>query len=435
MAGRQGTDVVVVGGGLAGLAASAYLARAGRDVVLVEKAAAVGGRARTRCDHGFHFNLGPHALYRRGAGAAALQELGVPVAGGRPTGEGGYAVRGGALHTLPVGFVSLLATGLLRPAEKMEAARLFAALRHVNGERFQDVPLSSWLDRIHSPSVRQLLEAIARVATYTNDPERMSAGAALAQMQGALAGGVLYLHHGWQTLVDGLRRVAEDAGVHVLEHHPAVALERGAAVRGVRLDDGRTLACAAVLVAGGPDTVAALVGAAGGSSVVSEWAKRARPVRAASLDVALRALPRPHATFALGIDEPLYASVHSASARLAPDGGALVHALRYGGLAGDAPEAVERQLAGLLDSLQPGWRAGVVRQRFLPDLVVAHALPEAAFGGTRGRPGPCVPDVPGLYVAGDWVGPAGLLADASLASARAAARTILAGETRATSAA
>jgi phytoene dehydrogenase-like protein len=46
MAGKRGTDVIVVGGGLAGLAASAYLAREGRDVVLVEKAAAVGGRAR-----------------------------------------------------------------------------------------------------------------------------------------------------------------------------------------------------------------------------------------------------------------------------------------------------------------------------------------------------------------------------------------------------
>src|SRR6188474_940244 len=101
MAGQRGTDVVVVGGGLAGLAASAYLARAGRDVVLVEKAAAVGGRARTRSDDGFQFNLGPHALYRRGVGAAVLRELGVPVAGGRPTGEGGYAVRGGAMHTLP----------------------------------------------------------------------------------------------------------------------------------------------------------------------------------------------------------------------------------------------------------------------------------------------------------------------------------------------
>jgi phytoene dehydrogenase-like protein len=435
MAGERGADVVVVGGGLAGLAASAYLARAGRNVVLVEKAVALGGRARTQSEGEFQFNLGAHALYRRGAGAAVLRELGVPAAGGRPTGEGGYAVHGGAMHTLPVGFVSLLTTGLLGPGEKIEAGRLFAGLRQVDGERGQDLPLSSWLARIHSPVVRQLLAATARVATYTNDPDRMSAGAALAQMQRALAGGVLYLHHGWQTLVDGLRRVAEDAGVRILERHPAVAIERSAAVRGLRLGDGRAIACGAVLVAGGPDTVAALAGGPGGSSLVSEWAARARPVRAASLDVALDALPRPHATFALGIDEPLYASVHSAAARLAPEGGALVHVMRYGGLAGDAPEAVERQLAGLLDALQPGWRAHVVRRRFLPDLVVAHALPEAALGGTRGRPGPAVPDAPGLYVAGDWVGPEGLLADASLASARAAAFAILARDTRATSAA
>jgi len=434
MAERE-THVVVIGGGLAGLAAAAYLARGGRDVVLVEKAAAVGGRARTQSDDGFELNLGAHALYRRGAGAAVLQELGVSVAGGRPTGEGGYAMHGGAMHTLPVGFVSLLTTGLLRPGEKIEAGRLFAGLRHVDGERIQDLPLSSWLARIHSPVVRQLLEATARVATYTNDPEHMSAGAALDQMQRALASGVLYLHHGWQTLVDGLRRVAEDAGVLILERHPAVAIERGPDVRGVRLDDGRTLACGTVIVAGGPDTVAMLAGAPDRSSVVSEWAARARPVRAASLDVALRVLPRPHATFALGIDEPLYASVHSAVARLGPEGGAVVHVMRYGGLAGDPAAAVERQLARFLDALQPGWRDHVVRQRFLPDLVVAHALPEAALGGTRGRPGPEVPDVPGLYVAGDWVGPEGLLADASLASARAAAFAILARETRVTSAA
>ena len=121
-----------------------------------------------------------------GAGAAVLRELGVTVAGGRPTGEGGYAVRGGAMHTLPAGLVSLLTTGLLRPREKMEAARLFAGLRHVDADRLQDVPLASWLARIHQPTVRQLLEATARVATYTNDPERMSAGAALAQMRRAL---------------------------------------------------------------------------------------------------------------------------------------------------------------------------------------------------------------------------------------------------------
>jgi hypothetical protein len=31
-----------------------------------------------------------------------------------------------------------------------------------------------------------------------------------------------------------------------------------------------------------------------------------------------------------------------------------------------------------------------------------------------------VPDVPGLFVAGDWVGPEGMLTDAVFASARAA---------------
>jgi hypothetical protein len=33
-----------------------------------------------------------------------------------------------------------------------------------------------------------------------------------------------------------------------------------------------------------------------------------------------------------------------------------------------------------------------------------------------------VPDVPGLFVAGDWVGPEGLLGDAVLGSGRAAGR-------------
>jgi phytoene dehydrogenase-like protein len=282
--------------------------------------------------------------------------------------------------------------------------------------------------------VRELMEATVRVATYVSDPERLSAGAALAQVRRALVSGVLYLHGGWQTLVDGLRKAAEGAGVRIVERRRAVAVERGAAVRGVRLEDGGTVAARTVVLTGSPEDAAALA-APGGATILSAWAERARPVRAASLDVALARLPRPRATFALGIDAPLYASVHSAVARLAPEGAALVHVMRYGGLAGDTAEAVESQLASLLDALQPGWREAVVRRRFLPDLVVCHALPEAAHGGLRGRPGPQVADVPGLYVAGDWVGPEGLLADASLSSARAAATAILSGEGRAVSAA
>src|SRR5262245_57661612 len=103
--------VVVVGAGLAGLSAAAYLARAGGSVTVLGKASASGGRARTREQDGFFFNVGPHALFRAGEGLQVLGDLGVRVSGGVPA--GGYAVHGGRLHTLPVGPASLLATGLL----------------------------------------------------------------------------------------------------------------------------------------------------------------------------------------------------------------------------------------------------------------------------------------------------------------------------------
>ncbi len=52
-------DVAIVGGGPAGLTAAVVAARAGRSVVLYEKASAPGGRAVTREIDGYRFNVGP----------------------------------------------------------------------------------------------------------------------------------------------------------------------------------------------------------------------------------------------------------------------------------------------------------------------------------------------------------------------------------------
>jgi len=254
----------------------------------------------------------------------------------------------------------------------------------------------------------------------------LSAGVAVQQLQQAVRAGVLYLDGGWQSLVRALGEAAREAGAVVTTEADVAAVETSGTVTGVRLADGTRVAAEAVIVAMGPAEAQALV-EGGDRTWLGEWAREARPVFAASLDLALSRLPRPRGLFALGIDRPLYFSVHSATAALAPAGAAVVHAAMYlGASPAGEPELVKRELEALVDLVQPGWRDAIVQARFLPHLRVAHDLPAASHGGFAGRPGPAVPDIPGLFVAGDWVGGQGLLADASLASAQAAADAVIA---------
>ena len=198
----------------------------------------------------------------------------------------------------------------------------------------------------------------------------------------------------------------------------------GGAVTGVRLADGSVIRASAVIVAASPRAASALLP---GVPALAAIAARLVPVEAACLDVALSSLPRKTGLFALGLDRPLYLSVHSAAARLAPEGGALVHLMKYGP-SGDAA-ADEAELAALLDEVQPGWQARVVERRFLPAMIASHALVTAESGGLAGRPEATVPGAKGLFLAGDWVGAEGMLAEASLASGkRAAALCASAGE-------
>lgn len=420
----QHGDVVVVGAGLAGLCSAVVLARGGRQVTVFEGASTIGGRARTQGTQDFAVNLGPHALYRRGRGRAILGELGVPVRGAVPRADG-IALRGAVLHRLPTRASTLLKTDLLSWPEKLDFARVLGRLPRLDATVLDDVSVATWLERVSSrPRVREVLAALIRVSTYADDTQSHSAGAALGQLQRALLG-VLYLDGGWQTLVDGLRDAALAAGAQVVSGRRVARVDMdGDRVTGVSMDDGRREAAGAVVLTGAPQDTAALVPGAAGETLRAA-ARRAQPVTAACLDVALHTLPRPERLFALGIDAPLYFSVHSATAALAPAASALVHVARYGGAADVHASSVRAQLEGVMDALQPGWRTHMVFARFTPHLTVCHALPLAAQGGLQGRPPVDVSGVSGLYVAGDWVGPEGLLADASLASGYAAAQAML----------
>lgn len=417
-------DVVVIGGGLGGLATAAMLARQGRSVTLLEKASSLGGRAATHVRDGFSWNLGPHAVYRGGRGLQILTALGVPVTGGVPSTSGNFALLGGVKHMLPVGFFSLVSTGLLSLSAKLEIAKLLASIARLDPRPLAEVSVSAWIDSAaRQPGARALLHALVRVATYADAPTVQSAGAALAQLQMAAADNVLYVDGGWATLVSGLRAVAAAAGAELVTSARVARIEPagGDHPRRVRLDDGRSFSARTVVLAGGPGMAHAVCPEV---PVLASMAARSIPVRAACLDVALTSLPRPSSRFILGIDRPYYASLHSAVARLAPEGGATIHLAKYLAREEKAGEGVERELLDVLDLLQPGWRQVVADRRFLPSMTVSHAVVTAADGGLPGRPPPSVPGAPGLFVVGDWVGPEGMLLDASLASAESAAAII-----------
>lgn len=414
-------DVAIVGGGLGGLTAAAYLARAGLSVALFEKARSFGGRGASQDESGFRLNLGPHALYVAGEAIAALRELGVPFQGHRPAANGAYGIYRGRKHALPGGPVSLLTTSLLGLGGKLEVARLMSSLPKVDAAAYDGITVAEWLQtHVRDQVARELLQALFRVSTYANAPRLQAAGTALRQLQQALGDGVLYLDGGWQTLVDGLRRVAVDAGARCEAGARIQAVEIvDGAVRGVRFGDGSRLGARAVLIAGSPDDAANL------SPSLAHLTNGLIPIRAACLDLCLQRLPEPRSTFALGIDQPLYLSVHSAVAKLAPANGAMVHLARYLPCGEDSdPKQDRSELEQLMDTVQPGWRTEVVFERFLPSMTVSHSLLTTSRHGLAGRPKVQVDGVAGLYLAGDWVGAHGQLLDASIASARDAAVAI-----------
>jgi phytoene dehydrogenase-like protein len=444
-------NVVVVGGGLAGLAASIYLARGGRTVTLFEKRRPLGGRALTTLRQGYRFNLGAHLFRRHGAAAAVCRELGIPVVG-KPAKASAIALLGDEQYRLPNNLLSLLFTSLVSLGGKSELLSALIHIRRFGGTRAGDVTLREWLDaRIRDARARQVLEALIREATYSDHADRESAALALSHMKVWMRG-VIFVDEGWQKIVDAMHSAAISSGVHFVSSSRIVGVVHDDRVRavelgGLELDADRTdtmalaypeqkpeeiegalLPAETVLLAVDPHTAADLAGNAGGA-----W-RSTRPVTAACLDVALRALPQPKNLLALGIDRPVQFGVHSAFAQLTPKGGALIHLTKYRKeqkatdeeLEGSKPRrgsaAIEdeQELEDLLDRMQPGWREVLVHRRFLPAMTVANAL----VTPRDPRP-PVTTSVRGLYIAGDWVGDEGMLSDAALASARAAAKAIL----------
>ena len=413
------SDVVVVGGGLAGLTAAAVAARGGASVTVLDTRRPGVRAATTAVDPGVTFNSGPRALYLGGAMRRVLNELGIDPSGGTPPTRGGSALRDGVLYPLPAGPATLLRTKLLSARSKVKVGALLARIGAIDPAEHAQRSGTEWM--VHAglaEDARALVAMLARTATYVADLDQLSADAMLGQMQMALDPGVRYLDGGFQQIVDALGADAAAHGVTVRDHVAVTAIEadpsdragRGGPGWQVRTGSGTWRAASVVLASGSPESVQRL------SPVEVDLGGLGPAATAACLVLAVRGpIAQP---IVLGVGESAYLSVHQPPADLAPAGMSVLHAMRYGATERHADEAALWRLA----SIGGIERDRVAAHRFLARMVVTGGIPIAARGGLSGRPGVRVPGADGLFLAGDWVGSEGMLADAAVSSGAVAGR-------------
>jgi phytoene dehydrogenase-like protein len=411
----ESSDVIIIGGGLAGLTTATLLGRSGKTVTLYEHSSReIGGRARTTEIDSFYFNQGPHALCINDANDSILKEIGISYTGEIAAGKG-YLIIGGKKQEIGSNW------GLTGK----DGSQFFLSPTNIDFSQLESTTVQEWLDKnIHDSNDSEIIKAILRLSTYGNDPEIQSIGSVLHQIYVGSQAGFMYLDHGWQTLVDGLVTAAKNAGVKIILGEKVTKLKKNDSLGWkVFLSNKTEVSAKIVVIATGPLDAHNLFDENERPDVLVKAAKESKPIRLVCLDVALSSLPDKDTTFAIGIDQPIYFSVHSKYAKLAPEGGALIHVAKYLGTSiVPKPREDGTELEQFLDLLQPGWREVLVKKRPLPNMVVCNAIVTAAGGGLAGRPDTKIAE--NLYVVGDWVGKEGLLSNASVASAKRASELI-----------
>ncbi len=183
-------DVIVIGGGVAGLAAAYHACRRGLSVALLESSDRLGGVVRTSQEGGFTCEHGPDSLVSiKPGGLELVRELGLEsrLVGVPEAARRSFIARRGRLVPVPDGLY-LLAPGRILPFLRSPLLSWFGKLRMgadlVLPRRRADAPEESLAGFVRRRLGREGLEAIAQPMVsgiYTADPERLSLAATMPQ--------------------------------------------------------------------------------------------------------------------------------------------------------------------------------------------------------------------------------------------------------------
>ena len=253
----ESREIVVIGGGIAGLAATLALHESGRDVVLLEAGSRLGGVIRTETTGGFVVEAGPDAiLAQKPEGLALCRTLGlgdrlVPT---NPALRTVFVLHQGRLHPLPEGMMLAVPTRVLPflrsrlfswPGKLRMGMDLVLPVR----ERDEDESIASLLRRrLGEEAVERLGEPLM-AGIHAGDPEQLSIQATFPRfvelerrhrslirgMWASRPRGPAATRPAFYSLTGGLGEMVEALRCRL----PAHAVRLGARVKGLRREAGR----------------------------------------------------------------------------------------------------------------------------------------------------------------------------------------------------
>jgi phytoene dehydrogenase-like protein len=391
-------DVIIVGGGISGLATGALLAKRGLRTVVLEKGNQPGGRAYTLVEKGFTLNYGAHAIYRPETGllAEVLRRLGkrqLPC--NYPDASRAFWAQGDRFGSIGAKPHEVLTSKLFPFATKLRMAPLMLAIRRAKPETLpEDMRWAEWVDRQTGDELlRSFVLGLSVVNSYCRDAGELSARAMLKQLTDNLfardyAG---YMHGGWsrmyETFVDALR----ENGGELMTGSRVDCLETdGSHVTAAIVNHERLEARVFVLTTPPQDAAGLALDATPLAAEFARWS-RLTDVRACCIDLGFSRRLRTDLTFIFDLERDLYFSLHSeVTPDLAPPGGQLLHAMAYlspEDAASDAAAARRKdELTDGLDRFFPGWREAAVVERTLPNVRVSSARRTPGQYGANAMP-------------------------------------------------
>ncbi len=174
-------DVIVVGGGLAGIAAALELQARGRAVLVLEASDRLGGKAGTFASPYGNFPTGPtsfngrHPAFWRLLQLLELADHALPLA---PTSQARFIVRNAALEALRPNPLSVLTTGALTLGDKFALAKDLFGSKKAPAEG-EDESLDAFLARRFGRSLTDHFFAAVMTGIFAGDLKQLSAASCM----------------------------------------------------------------------------------------------------------------------------------------------------------------------------------------------------------------------------------------------------------------